>query len=489
MIQQLDPQDAQFLYLQTSNNLSNVMMVTVHDPSTAPSGKVGFNDIVQHIRSRLNSSPIFTRRLYRLPMDIDHAYWVTDEHFDLDAHFSQGSLNAPGDRQQLNEQISRHFSSPLDMNRPLWDMHILFGLDNVEGFAPGSFAIFTRIHHAAIDGVSMMRFFEAIGDMDAAGSPLVDVPSEPPEHIVAPSTNEVLNRLVRQNLSSPLKMSDAFLRHLPALLGGKKKTDPSDSGDDNSADKSKPQSSKNKIPKTRFNVPLSPHKIFDFAEFSLGDIKKIRTLVDGATVNDAVLAIVSDAVRCYLIKNEELPDESLYAISPINARTDDTDTGSPGNNITAMTIKLSTDIKSPEERFQAIHETSQSAKAGESGLGSRILLDVIQHVPAPQMAATVGIIASERFAPTMTNVYVSNVRGSQNPIYMAGSRITHQFGLAPIGNHMGLFVATPSYNGKISFCIISDRSIMPDIEIFNDCLKASFDEYLKLATRAGKKGT
>lgn len=91
------------------------------------------------------------------------------------------------------------------------------------------------------------------------------------------------------------------------------------------------------------------------------------------------------------------------------------------------------------------------------------------------------MIASEKFAPKLTNLYVSNVRGTQQQLFMGGSTITHQIGLAPIGNNMGLFIATPSYNGKITFCVISDRMIMSDIGEFCDDLKGSFAEYLQLA--------
>ncbi|MEL6875856.1 MAG: wax ester/triacylglycerol synthase domain-containing protein, partial [Pseudomonadota bacterium] len=177
-ISQLSAQDAQFLYIQSATNLTHVMAVYIYDPSTAPGGKVRFKDIIEHIRSRLHVSPMFRRRLYRLPLDIDHPYWVEDEHFDLEAHISHSRLPEPGDWRQFCIQVARHHSKPLDMNRPLWDMYVIEGLDNIPGYAKGSYAILTRIHHSTIDGTSGAHFFAAISDSDPKGTPAVPIPDD-----------------------------------------------------------------------------------------------------------------------------------------------------------------------------------------------------------------------------------------------------------------------------------------------------------------------
>ena len=173
-MQQLSPQDAQFLYIETGNNLTHVMGVNVYDPSTAPGGKVRFKDIIQQVESRLDSSPVFRRRLMRLPYDFDHPYWVEDEFFDIEHHMFHGALPEPGDWRQFCIHMSRHFSRPMDMNRPLWDMYVVEGLDRIKGIPRGCYAIATRVHHAAIDGTSAMHFFNALSDIDTEGTPAVD---------------------------------------------------------------------------------------------------------------------------------------------------------------------------------------------------------------------------------------------------------------------------------------------------------------------------
>lgn len=170
-MQQLNPQDAQFLYIETGNNLTHVMGVNIFDPSTAPGGKVRFKDIIEHVESRLEYSQVFKRRLMRLPYDFDHPYWVEDEFFDVEHHMFHSRLPEPGDWRQFCIHLARHFSRPMDMNRPLWDMYVIEGLDRIEGIPKGSYAIATRVHHAAIDGASAMHFFSALSDIDPGVPP------------------------------------------------------------------------------------------------------------------------------------------------------------------------------------------------------------------------------------------------------------------------------------------------------------------------------
>ena len=137
MMQQLSAQDAQFLYIQSPSTLTHVMAAYIFDPATAPGGHVRFKDIVRHVESRLHTSPVFKRKLFRLPFDFDHPYWVEDKAFELESHISHVRLPEPGDWRQFCIQVARHFSRPMDMSRPLWDMYVVEGLDHRgRGLAP-----------------------------------------------------------------------------------------------------------------------------------------------------------------------------------------------------------------------------------------------------------------------------------------------------------------------------------------------------------------
>ena len=481
MTQQLGAQDAQFLYLQSGQVLTHVMGVYIYDPSTAPGGKVRFKDIIRHIESRSHTSPVFRRRLYRLPFDFDHPYWVEDPAFDLESHITHVRLPEPADWRQFCIQVARHFSRPMDMNRPLWDVYVVEGLDRIHGVAPGSYAMLHRIHHAAIDGVSGAHVFAALNDLDAKGTPALE-PKVMDQGIGGPpSAFTVATRAFAANVTSPMRMMNAVVRLSPVLAGALQRS----LTDFQSWTKAG-------IPETRFNAPISPYKMFDATTFTLKDLSAIRRLVEGATINDVVLAICSGALRKYLLTHGELPDDPLIAVAPINARRKAGEEEIPGNNITAMSVALATDRADPIGRLKAIRDFTAEAKEAKAGISARVLTDLTQHIPGATMAGVARLLTSERFAPRQANLFISNVPGPQIPLYMTGARLTHQFGLGPLANNMGLFIAALSYNGAISFSVTSDRRIMPDIDLFRRCLEDAFRELMhahahgERAARAGK---
>jgi diacylglycerol O-acyltransferase len=465
-MQQLSAQDAQFLYMESDDNLTHVTAIYIYDPSTAPGGKVRFKDIIHHVESRLNASPIFTRRLVHVPFDLDYPYWTEDECFDIEFHIRHGRLPEPGDWRQFCIHMARYHSRPMSMRRPPWEMYVVEGLDNVEGLPTGCYAIAIKIHHAAVDGTSAMKFFGALCDVDAEGTPALE--PESVEHTHRPSIAQMLGRAIINNATSPVRMFDTVLRNAPTLYQAFQNIV---RPDDDSAG----------VPDTRFNVPVSAHKMFDATIFDLADLKTIRQAVEGATVNDVVLAVASGGLRKYLKHHDELPDRSLVAWVPINARPrqdapDDLLNG--GNRITAMTTRIFTDIEDPLSRLREIARTTRRSKEAKAGLSARLMTDLTQHVPAATQVLAGRLVLRAGMAPKMCNLFISNVPGPQTTLYMNGAKILHSFGMAPLANGMGLFIATPSYNGEIAFSVTSAREIMPDIEFFMDCLRDSLDVLL-----------
>ena len=138
----------------------------IYDQSSAPGGKVTFKGILDHVGSRLHVSRTFRQRLVEVPLGLDHPYWIEDPDFDLEYHVRHIALPRPGDWRQFCIQVARLHSRPLDRSRPLWEMYVIEGLDDVDGLPAGSFAIMTKIHHAAIDGVTLLEITSALHDLD-----------------------------------------------------------------------------------------------------------------------------------------------------------------------------------------------------------------------------------------------------------------------------------------------------------------------------------
>ncbi len=468
-MQQLSAQDAQFLYMESDDNLTHVTAVYIYDPSSATDGKVRFKDIIQHVEGRLDASPIFTRRLVHVPFELDYPYWADDEHFDIEFHIRHGRLPDPGDWRQFCIHMARYHSRPMAMQRPPWEMFVVEGLDNVEGLPAGSYAIATKVHHAAVDGASAMKFFGSLFDIDALGTPLFD--AETADRARKPTIAEMLGRAVLNNATSPVRMIDTLIRNAPTLYQAvQNKMRPDDDGAG--------------VPNTRFNVTVSPHKMFEATVFDLADFKRIRQAVDGATVNDVVLTVCGGGLRRYLQHHNELPDRSLVAWVPINARPRkgaSADPGKGGNRITAMTTRVFTDIEGPLARLRQVSRTTKKSKEAKSGLSARLMTDLTQHVPAATQVLAGRLVLQAGMAPKLCNLFISNVPGPQTTLYMNGAKILHSYAMAPLANGMGLFIATPSYNGQISFSVTSTREILPDIEFFMQCLRDALDALLEAA--------
>ena len=474
MMFQLNPQDAQFLYAETAQNLTNVTVVAIFDPSTVPGKKtIRYMDIVRHVQSRLSVNPFMMRKLVRVPLELDYPYWVDDEYFDIDCHIRHSRLPEPGDWRELCIYTARYHSRPLDMNRPLWNMEVVEGLDHVDGLPKGCFAILTKIHHSALDGAAIIRFSASMSDLDNKGTPAMSLEETRFQPSDSPSLATMLSRATVNNAGLQLSLFSSALRAAPGLVR-----------DASSAVLSKKEP-KYPVPQTRFDRAVSPHKIFDGTFFDLEKIKAIGKGVEGATINDIVLAICSGGVRKYLQHHDDLPGDSLIAWVPVNAR-DKGVADASGNDISAMTVPIFTEVANPIERLQAIHRATSGRKNSRSGGSARLLTELSQHIPAlPQKYAS-QLLIKARLVSSHCNLFISNVQGPSKPLYMCGAQVASTFGMAPLADGLGLFIATPSYNGRIGFHVTSTREILPDIRFFVECLEASIAE-LQDATKPKKR--
>ena len=477
-MKQLKPQDAQFLFMEDGKIASHLTSVLICDQSTAPEQPIRFKSILAKVEDRLSNSPLYSQKLMRLPFDVDFPYWVEDPHFELEYHVRHSRLPEPADWRQLCIHIARYHSRPLDMTRPLWEMHVTEGLDNIEGIKPGSFAILLKMHHAAVDGTSAQKFMFSMMDLGIDGPAIIPPPvgkalmreTSVPMPMIA--TKAALN-----NVTAPVKLARAALKLTPTIAKAA------------TGSVLKRNNNQLKVPTTRFNGAVSPNRAFDAVTFKLADFKMIAKSFGEAKINDVVLAVCGGAMREYLASKKELPSESLVITAPVNKRgSSDAISGAEGNEVSAMSLPVFSNIANPVDRLKSIVRASQSAKAQKSGLASRVATDLSQHVPAATLSALSPILIQMGGADRVCNAFVSNVPGVQFPVYFCGAEVTDVFGMAPIGGGMGLFIATPSYNGKMTFSITTTRQIMPDTPFFMDCIRRALNELKQAANKKTKSG-
>ena len=469
-MQQLSGQDASFIYTEQAHAPTHVTSIGIYDQSTAPGGTVTFKGILAHLEARLHLARAFRQKMVRVPGDIDHPYWVEDGDFDLEYHVRHIALPKPGDWRQFCIQVARLHARPLDLARPQWELYVVEGLDKVEGVPKGSFAFVLKVHHAAIDGKSGVEMITAIHSQTPE---VVDPPppDKPWQAEAVPSSVDLLTRASFNNMAAPYRAAQAFSRLVPGL--------------GRAAREARGTSTTGMAPGTRFNGPVSPHRVIDARFFKFADLKPMRNTVEGATVNDVALAVVGGALRAYLDGVGELPDRPLRAMTPISVRTE-AEKADLGNQVSAMVVSLATDVADPIKRLEAVHESTSESKQVTEAVGARNLTELSQYAPG----ALVGLGSrlagqfARRGAAGVINTVVTNVPGPREPLYFAGARLLRSFGAGPVVDGMGIIHIVYTYEDQFVLCFTADREVVPDPAHYADCLQQSFDELRAAAASA-----
>jgi len=472
-MQQLSGMDASFVYFETPARPMHVAGLSIYDPSTAPGGKVTFKGILANFEERIHLARTFRQKMVPVPMNLDHPYWVEDRDFDLEFHVRHIALPKPGDWRQLCILAARLHSHMLDLSRPLWETYVIEGLDNVEGVPRGSFALLQKTHHAAIDGMSGMEMTSAIHDLTPTAEPPATTDTWQGEDDPSPLT--LLGRATVNNATRPMHFGRVVARTVPGM--GRVT---------NRVRRRQLQLPPTSAPRTRFNGTVSAHRVIDARRFDLGEVRRMKTAVDGATVNDVVLAIVGGGLRAYLRDKGELPDASLLAMAPISVRSE-SEKGSQGNQVSSMVVSVASNVADPLERLRAVRESTHQSKELSSAVGARTLTEYSQFIPGG-LAALAARTASRfemanRVDPT-ANCVVTNVPGPREPLYFAGAELVTMLGMGPIGDGLGLMHPVTSYVNELVIAVTSCREMLPDPAVYAQCLQDSHDE-LAEATGAG----
>jgi diacylglycerol O-acyltransferase / wax synthase len=483
-MRQLTSLDAQFLAMENARQTGHVAGLAIYDTSTTAGGRLTAADIQQLISDRLHLLPPLRWRLVEVPLGADYPYWVDDDDFDLDFHVRELALAPPGDERQLADQVARLHARSLDRDRPLWELYVISGLRD------GHVAVYTKIHHAVIDGVSGAEITGMLLDLTPEIRQ-VDTEEMPRKAGRRPGQGELLARALLGLPRYPLRV----LRSLPTALPNLEETQFSAipgagrlgrtlgqierlvSGDPNRAIRSEL-----KTPKTSFNGQISPHRRFAFGQLDLDRVKAVKTAY-GVTVNDVVVAICAGAVRRWLLEHDELPDEPLVTQVPVSVRTTE-QAGTYGNRILMLGAPLFTNVTDPVERLQRTHDELKVMKDRYRAMPADLLKDVNHFIPPALFSraarATFRLATSSAGRPQW-NLVISNVPGPQFPLYCAGARLVAHYPVSVITDGMGLNITAMSYDGHIDVGIIADRDQVTDVWCLVDWLNDSIAELEKAA--------
>ncbi len=475
-MKQLGILDSAFVNLEQTNTPQHIGGVGIYDPSTAPGGFVRFKDVIASFERRLGNLPLFRTRLVEVPGGLDRPYWIKDANFDVEFHLRHIALPEPGDWRQLCIQIARLHSRPLDMSRPLWEAYIIEGLDNIPNLPKGSFAVYTKMHHALVDGAGGSSFMAALHDLVPDPEPMPSSETEPRLVDSDPSVGELLTKATFNSVKNTLQLVSGTVRSARDLskyaLGIARNEIPAP---DVSA------------PKTILNKSVGPHRVFDAAEFPLEGFKDIKNAIK-VTVNDVALGVIGGALQHYLQAKGEAPTAgSLATAMPLNMRTRRGAT-QENNQIGSVFSSLHTNISDPVERILAISKSTENAKlSGEASpmVDALMLAGVFSPVISKSVARFWSRNALSRHIPLNISTCISNVAGPDFPLYCAGAKLVDYYGLGVLTPGMGIFHLVFSYSGKVTLSVLADRNIMPDPEFYHDCLVAAYEELYAAAIKLG----
>jgi diacylglycerol O-acyltransferase len=438
--------DASFLYLESSAQLMHVCGLLLLDPATVPGG-YSFERLRTDLEERVEAIPAFRRKLRPVPLAIDHPVWVDDPEFDIDRHVHRLAVPAPGGIEEVAERCGHMAGLPLDRSRPLWEMCV------IEGLASGQVAVFTKMHHATVDGVSGANMIAVLCSLEPDAPPLdLGPPPEPSGHL--PSDLELFGRGLLANMLKPWQLT-RLVRPTAALLT--RTIERARAGTAMAAPLT--------APRTAFNGNIPGRRSVAFADHSLDRIKEIKRAVDGATVNDVVLAISGGALRRYLADRDDLPSSSLLASVPVSVHGKST-IAAGTNKVSTIFARLGTDIADPVLRLRRLATANANAKAHFNAIPADTLQEWAQFAAPRTFGLAVRMVASLKLAergPVIHNLVISNVPGPPVPLYFMGARIDALYPLGPIFHGAGLNVTVMSSNGKMHVGLIGCLDALPEI--------------------------
>ena len=459
-MKQLSGIDATFLYMETDQTPMHVAGLTLYD---LPKGFRGsfHKHYTEFFKGRVHLIPIFGLKLAKTVFEIDHPGWVDAGELDFEYHIKSHKLDKPGSHKQLEDLVAKLHAEPLDRKKPLWQFTVIEGLENRQ------VALYSKVHHAAVDGGAGMVITKALYDLTEVPRevepPQPKTPERKPTDIERAilNVNTVMSNAVRQQLTmieNVPKMMGQMVDMVAPVLTGKVGL---------------PQLL---APRTPFNVTVEAKRSYAARSISLPDVKAISKGT-GTKLNDVVMAITSGALRTYLTQRRKLPDAALVAFVPISLR--EMGNSDINNQVFGMNVPLATNYGDPMKRLKKIAQESGASKAVAGSVKDAAPQDfTLLGAPAilPGLMQLYGRSKLADYIPQSVNLTISNTAGPPFPLYCAGAKVTALYPVSIATHGVALNVTVQSYLDHLDFGVTADHKAMPDADVFCDMLVASFEE-------------
>ncbi|TXH02896.1 MAG: wax ester/triacylglycerol synthase family O-acyltransferase [Nevskiaceae bacterium] len=444
-MKRLNPLDASWLAVESHDTPMHVANLQIFSlPPNVPD--TFLRDLVARLKSERGFAPPWNLKLRSPTLGRLLPMWTTDDDLDLDYHVRHSALPAPGGERELGVLVSRLHSHQLDLKRPLWECHIIEGLENKR------FALYTKMHHSLIDGVSGVRLLQRVLSTDPNDTempaPWTVQPARTPRverEASTPSTESALQTLMN-SLRAQAGTTGQMLKALTRVARGSR-------GDEHGL--TGPFSG----PASVLNRRVTGQRRFATQQYDLGKLKALAKASD-CSLNDIVLYLSATALRRFMEEANTLPNKSLTAGIPVNVRPKD-DQGT-GNAISFIIANLATDIADPLRRLQAIKDSTAEAKEHLQSLPREAITQYTVLLMAPYMLQLLSGLGG-RVRPVF-NVTISNVPGPEQPLYFNGARLEAMYPVSLIAHGGALNITCLSYAGTLNFGFTGCRDTLPHMQ-------------------------
>jgi WS/DGAT/MGAT family acyltransferase len=486
VVEQLSSLDQQFLAVESATNSGHIAGLYLLELPAA-GRPLTVADLHALIASRVHLVLPLRRRLVEVPFGLDRPYWIEAD-LNIDEHLHSHVLPAPGDLRCLSELIGELHARPLDRSRPLWELHLISGREE------GGQAVYAKVHHAAVDGISAGAVLGVLLDRSPE-PPAAEVPpaagGERP-----PSSGKMVRDGLRNLAAHPGRTFRAVPRLLPHLndLPGADRVPGSRAvadlavrvarlGNRPTRPPDLPMRARLRVPHTPFNAPITGARTVAFASVPVRDVRALRTAF-GCADNDVVMALCATVLRNWLTDRQALPDRPLVVGVPVSLRTPVARGEAAGNRISLVVAPLPTQEPDPVRRLTAIGDGMLVAKRRLSAMPDNWLTDVTDLVPAaftPLAARSIGrVLHSARRHPV--NLLISYVPGPHIPLYLAGARMVAHFPVSTISDAFGgLNITVVGHDGDLDFGFVACPALIPNLWELADALPAALAELLAAA--------
>jgi WS/DGAT/MGAT family acyltransferase len=452
--ERLSALDATFLDVESKSAPMHVGAALIFDakPLTLEHGGLDIERLTKYTEAALDSIPRYRQRVEYIP-GFGHPVWVDDNRFNMHFHLRHTRLPLPGDERSLKRLVGRLFSQHLDRSRPLWEFWIVEGVDN------DRFALVIKVHHCMVDGIAGVELLQALLQISPDA-----VEREPGEWQArpAPSRTQLLVGETSHRVDGLRKLSH-FLPRVRENFQGVS---------------SLLRSGMKPAPRTIFTEhDISPYRRFDWTAFPLDEVKAIKNAL-GGTINDAVVATTTGAVRRFLLRRGSEVDsmEGFRTALPVNIRK--TGGASGGNQVALLLADLPVSEPDPIERLKKVIDVTTELKKESNQTGGAELIEEVADLTTKRLVSELYLVAMKL---RTYNLIITNVPGPPFPLYMLSAPMKAIYPMVPLMQNQNLGIALFSYAGGLHFGLNADWESFPDVHEFVEDLEASFAEYKQLA--------